>query len=140
MAWQDTLEQIQNIDFSDADQIAINSAFELGGKEAKYTLIHVVETVGAMIYGGNIDDHETTIDEKLLLEYQELLTNKGFKVAVKLGFGKPNKAIPIIVNEEDFDILVMGTHGHTGFKDLLFGTTVDKLRHKISIPLFIVKN
>ena len=128
------------IDFSDADQIAINSAFELGGKEAKYTLIHVVETVGAMIYGGNIDDHETTIDEKLLLEYQELLTNKGFKVAVKLGFGKPNKAIPIIVNQEDFDILVMGTHGHTGFKDLLFGTTVDKLRHKISIPLFIVKN
>ncbi len=128
------------IDFSDADQIAINSAFELGGKEANYTLIHVVETVGAMIYGGNIDDHETTIDEKLLLEYQYLLTNKGFKVDVKLGFGKPNKAIPIIVNEEDFDILVMGTHGHTGFKDLLFGTTVDKLRHKISIPLFIVKN
>ena len=128
------------VDFSDADQIAINSAFELGGKEANYTLIHVVETVGAMIYGGNIDDHETTIDEKLLLEYQELLTNKGFKVAVKLGFGKPNKAIPIIVNQEDFDILVMGTHGHTGFKDLLFGTTVDKLRHKISIPLFIVKN
>jgi manganese transport protein len=25
-------------------------------------------------------------------------------------------------------------------KDLIFGTTVDKLRHKISIPLFIVKN
>jgi manganese transport protein len=33
----------------------------------------------------------------------------------------------------------MGTHGHTGFKDLIFGTTVDKLRHKISIPLLIVK-
>jgi manganese transport protein len=30
--------------------------FELGGIEAKYTLIHVVETVGAMIYGENIDD------------------------------------------------------------------------------------
>ena len=93
-----------------------------------------------MIYGVNTDDHETTIDEKLLLEYQELLENKGFKVAVKLGFGKPNKAIPRIINEGDFDILVMGTHGHTGFKDIIFGTTVNKLRHKISIPLFIVKN
>jgi hypothetical protein len=35
-------------------------------------------------------------------------------------------------------ILVMGTHGHTGFKDLLWND-VDKLRHKISIPLLIVK-
>jgi len=129
-----------SVDFSEADQIAINSAFELGGTAANYTLIHIVETVGAIMYGGNIDDHETKIDEKLLLEYQTILTNKGFKVNIKLGFGKPNKAIPKIVNEGNFDILVMGTHGHTGLKDLLFGTTVDKLRHKISIPLFIVKN
>ncbi|MEC4003402.1 Nramp family divalent metal transporter [Flavobacterium sp. SUN052] len=129
-----------SVDFSDADQIAINSAFELGGKDANYTLIHVVETIGAIFYGENIEDHETTIDEKLLCEYQEMLTNKGFKVTTKLGFGKPNKAIPKIVNESNFDILVMGTHGHTGLKDILFGTTVDKLRHKISIPLFIVKN
>lgn len=129
-----------SVDFSDADQIAINSAFELGGKEANYTLIHVVETIGAIFYGENIEDHETTIDEKLLLEYKEILSNKGFTIATQLGFGKPNKAIPKIVNEGNFDILVMGTHGHTGLKDILFGTTVDKLRHKISIPLFIVKN
>ena len=128
------------VDFSNADSVAINSAFEMGGKEANYTLIHVVETIGAMMYGGNIEDHETTIDEKLLLQYQEMLTNKGFKVNIQLGFGKPNKAIPKIVNEGNFDVLVMGTHGHTGLKDILFGTTVDKLRHKISIPLFIVKN
>ncbi len=128
------------VDFSNADEKAINSAFELGGKEAKYTLIHVVETVGAMFYEGKVDDYETTIDENLLLEYQEMLMLKGFKVDIQLGFGKPNKAIPKIVNEGNFDILVMGTHGHTGVKDILFGTTVDKLRHKISIPLFIVKN
>ena len=129
-----------SVDFSSADEIALNSAIELGGLEANYTLIHVVETVGAMMYGEKIDDHETTIDEKLLQEYQEMLSQKGFKVTTELGFGKPNKVIPKIINEGNFDILVMGTHGHTGFKDILFGTTVDKLRHKISIPLFIVKN
>ncbi len=128
------------VDFTNADETAINSAFELGGIEAKYTLIHIVETVGAIMYGGNIEDHETTIDKKLLLKYQETLKKKGYKVDIELGFGKPNKALPKIINEGNFDILVMGTHGHTGFKDLLFGTTVDKLRHKISIPLFIVKN
>ena len=129
-----------SVDFSDADEIAINSAFELGGMNTNYTLIHVVETIGAIMYGENTDDHETTIDEKLLKEYEEMLTEKGFKVQTKLGFGKPNAIIPKIINEGNFDILVMGTHGHTGFKDIIFGTTVDKLRHKITIPLFIVKN
>lgn len=129
-----------SLDFSNADEIALNSAIELGGKNANYTLIHIVETVGAIIYGSKTDDHETTIDEKLLLEYQEILTKKGFKVEIKLGFGKPCKAIPTIINSGDFDILVMGTHGHRGIKDLLFGTTVNKLRHDISIPLLIVKN
>jgi manganese transport protein len=128
-----------SVDFSHADEVALNSAFELGGTDAIYTLIHVVETVGAMLYGENIDDHETLVDEKLLKEYQEMLTQKGFKVEIQLGFGKPDKVIPKLVNKGSFDILVMGTHGHTGFKDLLFGTTVDKLRHNISIPLLIVK-
>ena len=129
-----------SVDFSDSDQIALNSAFELGGSNASYTLIHIVETIGAIIYGQDVADAETTIDEKLLKEYQDILSKKGFKIDIKLGFGKPNIAIPKIINENNFDILVMGTHGHTGIKDILFGTTVDKLRHKISIPLLIVKN
>ena len=128
-----------SVDFSNADEVALNNAFELGGLAAKYMLIHVVETVGAMMYGKNIDDHETSIDEKLLEEYKEMLSQKGFNVEIQLGFGKPTSVIPKIINEGNFDILVMGTHGHTGLKDLLFGTTVDNVRHKIKIPLFIVK-
>lgn len=129
-----------SVDFSAADERALNNAFALGGKDANYTLIHVVESVGAMIYGSNIVDHETSIDEKLLHDYFEMLSDKGYKVSTKLGFGEPGKTIPKIINEGHFDVLVMGTHGHTGLKDLIFGTTVDKVRHKINIPLFIVKN
>lgn len=128
-----------SVDFSKADEAALNNAFELGGIDAQYTLIHIVETVGALMYGGHVDDHETTVDEKLLLEYKDMLSQKGFNIKTELGFGKPNNVIPKIINEGNFDILVMGTHGHTGLKDILFGTTVDKLRHKISIPLLIVK-
>lgn len=128
-----------SVDFSKADEAALNNAFELGGIDAQYTLIHIVETVGALMYGQHVDDHETTIDEKLLLEYKEMLSQKGFRIETELGFGKPNTVIPKIINTGNFDILVMGTHGHTGLKDILFGTTVDKLRHKISIPLLIVK-
>lgn len=128
------------IDFSNADEVALNHAFQLGGIEANYTLIHIVETIGAIMYGKNIEDRETNIDEELLNKYQKILSEKGFKVTTQLGFGKPTSAIPKIINTGNFDILVMGTHGHTGIKDLLFGTTVDKLRHKISIPLFIIKS
>ncbi|MCD9574810.1 Nramp family divalent metal transporter [Flavobacterium soyae] len=128
-----------SVDFSHADEAALNQAFELGGIDTQYTLIHIVETVGALMYGVQVHDYETTIDKKLLLEYQDMLSKKGFKIKTELGFGKPTKVIPKIINEGNFDILVMGTHGHTGLKDILFGTTVDKLRHKISIPLLIVK-
>jgi manganese transport protein len=138
-AVQDNRNIAITVDFSFADENALNYAFKMGGKEAKYTLIHVVESVGAMMYGKQIDDHETTIDEKLLQEYKLMFREKGFHVKTVLGFGKPNKVIPKLVNKEEFDILIMGTHGHTGMKDLLFGTTVDRLRHKIEIPLLIVK-
>ncbi|PDS27042.1 Nramp family divalent metal transporter [Flavobacterium branchiophilum] len=127
------------IDFTKADQKALQNAFDLGGKKAQYTLIHVVETVGALIYGKHILDHETHIDEKLLQQYQTQLIDKGYKVEVLLGFGKPYKVIPHLIKTHHFDLLVMGTHGHTGIKDLIFGTTVDKLRHQIEIPLYIVK-
>ena len=129
-----------SVDFSNADDSALNAAFAWGGLGAKYTLIHSVETVGAIMYGAHISDHETTLDEKLLNQYKELLSEKGFQIQTRLGFGQPSKVIAEIVNTSCFDVLVMGTHGHTGLKDILFGTTVDKLRHKINIPLLIVKN
>lgn len=127
-----------SVDFSSADQVAMNNAFQLGGKEAVYTLIHVVETVTAMMYGSNTEDHETSVDETLLLQYKEGLTAKGYKIHTELGFGNPTRVIPQIVNSAKYDILVMGTHGHSGIKDILFGTTVDKVRHRIKIPMFLV--
>lgn len=129
-----------SVDFSTADEGALNHAFALGGDEANYTLIHVVETVGAMMYGERIEDHETTIDEKLLAEYKEILTLKGYNTKTRLAFGTPASMIPKIVNQGGFDLLVMGTHGHTAFKDFIFGTTIDKVRHRIKIPLYLIKH
>lgn len=128
------------LDFSAADEKAIQYAVDLGGREAQYTIIHVVETVGALFHGKETLDHETTIDKENLEAYQKMLAEKGLRVNYKLGFGKPAKTLAKIINEGSFDLVVMGTHGHTGFKDLLFGTTINAIRHKISIPLFIVKN
>lgn len=129
-----------SVDFSQADEGALNHAIAIGGKSAKYTLIHVVETVGAMVYGEHTEDHETNSDSARLKNYQNILVQKGYQVETKLAFGNPVDGITQMVNEGEFDILVMGTHGHTGFKDIIFGTTVNRVRHRIKIPLLLIRN
>lgn len=125
------------VDFSTSDRKSVASALQIGGKEALYTLVHIVETPGAIIYGNQIKDFETSSDKRFLEDYKIELERQGYRINIELGFGLPKKALPKIINSGNFDLLVMGSHGHTFFKDLLFGTTVDSVRHRVQIPVFI---
>ena len=127
------------VDFSSSDNNAISNAIAQGGKTAEYILIHIVETAGARLMGNEIDDLETLTDKKNLDQYQIELESKGFTIRTKLGFGNPKKSIPEIVNETNCDLLVMGAHGHKAFKDIIFGTTLDAVRHNVKVPVLIVK-
>jgi len=127
------------VDFSSSDSLAISNATTQGGKEAVYILIHIVETAGARMMGQEIEDHETALDRISLDKYGKNLETLGYKVELKLGFGNPKKSIPEIVNNEACDLLVMGAHGHKALKDLIFGTTLDAVRHQVKIPVLIVK-
>jgi manganese transport protein len=124
------------VDFSSSDNKAINKAIMLGGTQAHYILIHILESTNAVMYGENTNDHERNEDSANLLAYKNQLIEQGYNCEFKLGFGSPKSVIPKLV--KDCDLLVMGTHGHTTFKDLLFGTTVESVRHKIDIPLVLV--
>ncbi|KKK81768.1 hypothetical protein LCGC14_2810120, partial [marine sediment metagenome] len=110
---------------------------QMGGKQAEYTLIHSVETPGALLYGKDIKDLETESDTHVLETFKQELENQGYTIEVALGFGSPKKSIPQLINKGEFDLLVLGGHGHTLFKDLLLGTTVDSVRHNVDIPVFI---
>ena len=37
------------------------------------------------------------------------------------------------------DLVIMGAHGHGGLKDLIFGTTIDPVRHDLDVPVLIVR-
>jgi manganese transport protein len=124
------------VDFSSSDNKAINKAISLGGKSANYILIHVLESTNAFMYGEHAHDLERKEDTKNLERYKTQLEENGYTCQVKLGFGRPKDAIPDMIKEAD--ILIMGTHGHKAFKDILFGTTVESVRHKINIPLVLV--
>jgi manganese transport protein len=127
------------IDFSKNDQDCIRHALMQGGKRAHYTLIHVVETAGARYYGKQIMDNETQSDVNNLNKYASTLISLGYKAEAKIGYGGPATSIAEIINQLKIDFLVMGSHGHKTIKDLIFGTTVDSVRHKVNIPVLVVK-
>ncbi len=127
-----------SLDFSSADSKALNYALTLGGTDADYKLLHIVETPGAIIYGEETEDYETRKDIEIIEKHVAQLKEQGIKVDYLIGYGNPKKAIPELVNTHKADMLVMGTHGHSGLKDILFGTTVEDVRHSISVPLVIV--
>jgi manganese transport protein len=127
------------IDFSKIDSLAIRSALAQGGKDARYCLIHVVESAGAMMYEHEIADMESSEDAAALNDYRSQVSEKGFDVVARVGYGNPKNKIPEMVKAFDADLLVMGAHGHQFWKDLVFGTTLDAVRHRINIPLLIVR-
>lgn len=127
------------IDFSKNDVKTINYALSLGGKTANYLLIHIVESAGAIRMGKDIMDTEAQFDLANLQTYQTNLQKMGYQVNIELGFGKSAQTISDIINHAPIDLVVMGAHGHKGIKDIIFGSTVDKVRHQINVPVLIVK-
>jgi nucleotide-binding universal stress UspA family protein len=37
------------------------------------------------------------------------------------------------------DLIAMGTHGHGMIGDILYGSTADKVRHAVSVPVLLLK-
>ncbi|RYF20356.1 MAG: iron/manganese transporter [Flavobacteriales bacterium] len=127
------------VDFSENDRNTIRHALIQGGKDAHYYLIHVVETAVARYHGQKAMDHETQADIENLKKYQDNLAELGYVATPHIGFGGTAKAIAEISNANKLELLVMGAHGHKGLKDIIFGTTVDAVRHKVEIPVLIVR-
>ena len=127
------------LDFSDIDNNVLQHALALGDKDTRYQFIHIVESVVAIVYGDDSVDYEAISDQKVLDNYAESIRQLGYDVTTNLGYGSPKVAIPKLVKSFDSDILVLGSHGHKWFKDFIFGTTISAVRHKINIPLLIVR-
>lgn len=127
------------VDFSIKDRNTIRHALIQGGKPAKYCLIHVVETAGAKYHGDKVLDFETQSDAQNLEKYRSNLNDMGYSAEVIIGYGEAAKAIAEVVKAKKIELLVMGAHGHKGISDLIFGTTVDTVRHKVNIPILIIK-
>ena len=126
------------LDFSEHDIKLISYAIGQGNEHTQYILMHIVESASAKLWGSQSDDYETRKDHAQLDGYVNQLKEKGFNATGLLGYRNRAKEIVRLVKESNADMLVVGAHGHTGIKDLIYGETVDSVRHALKIPVLMV--
>ncbi len=126
------------LDFSKKDEHLIAYALAQGNKGVQYTLIHIVESASAKYLGEDTDDNETRQDKERLNLYTKHLNEFGYNATGIIGYRSRIKEIVRIVKETEADLLVMGSHKHSGIRDYIFGETIDAVRHEVEIPVLIV--
>jgi nucleotide-binding universal stress UspA family protein len=129
------------LDHSDADGVLLPHLRELAVLTgAELLLVHVADGWAARnVDGLNLaESEEMKADRDYLEETVRALKKDGLRARARLALGDPPREILKIAAEEKCDLLAMTTHGHRLVGDLLHGSTIDYVRHRIRIPLLIL--
>jgi manganese transport protein len=126
------------VDFSDKDQAALEAAIGLMKSASTMIILHVVESAGALVFGGEVSDRESKADREALQTYVATITARGLQADFRIGFGSPRRVLPTLTSEVNANVLVMAAHGHRGLTDVIRGATIDSVRHRVSASVFIV--
>lgn len=108
---------------------------------AKLTLVHVADGWVARNFERLQlqESDEMRTDRQYLATLGEELRAEGFEVRTVLAMGDPATEIVRVAREEAVNLIAMTTHGHRGVSDLLYGSTADKVRHQVAIPVLLLK-
>ncbi len=64
---------------------------------------------------------------------------KGLLVSAHLALGDPATEILKTAETERCDLIAMTSHGHRLIGDIIYGSTINEVRHRSSIPILVVK-
>lgn len=130
------------LDHSLADREAIGNALALARMHnARIVILHVEEGVTSQIFGSLASTAEVTEGVDYLNQVVSSLRELDLTVDALVRHGSsPAKEIVDAVRQIHPDLLVMASHGHRGIKDLVFGTTINEVRHHVKIPMLIVSS
>lgn len=117
--------------------VAVAQAKALG---AKLTLVHVVNSPGTMMLGDETGGLHSAEDEAYLIRLVREVEERDLAVEHDLRFGRAGDEIVRAAEANGFDMLILGSHGHRGLEDLVYGTTVAKVRHSLEIPILVVRS
>lgn len=108
---------------------------------ARLLLVHVSDGWVARNFNQlQLAESEEMKQDRLYLEKRSReLTAEGFSCEAVLALGEPSDEIIKLAGEKDVDLVAMTTHGHRFVSDLLYGSTADKVRHQVNVPVLLLK-
>ncbi len=135
------------IDFSDYSLQALKYASEFSKiYGSKIILVYVVEPV---IYPPDLSIGQIAlptlsyqIDDKAKEELSRVAKEyipSELDVTAIVKLGKPYIEIIDLAKNEDVDLIIISTHGHTGVEQILFGSTADKVVRKAPCPVLTLR-
>lgn len=129
------------LDHTALDQHALRHAVSLARQhQAKLFLLHVEEGVTSQVYGEIASTLEVTAGEAYIEEIARGLRAQSVEVETFVAHA-PNPRVQIVryARQLEPDLLIMGAHGHNRLKDLIFGDTINPVRHALQVPILVVR-
>jgi nucleotide-binding universal stress UspA family protein len=104
-------------------------------------LLHVADGWAARNFNQlKLRESDEMKDDRAYLEkIAASLVKKGFSVSTMLALGSPPAEIVKVAEAEDCKLIAMTSHGHRFFGDLFHGSTINEVRHRTHIPIFLVR-
>jgi universal stress protein A len=108
---------------------------------AELHLVHVADGWAARNFDGLElrESEEMKVDRDYLDKLAADLTAKGLTVSTELAMGDPATQLIRLAESRGVDLLAMSTHGHRFLHDLVRGTTVNRVRHVVKIPVLLLR-
>lgn len=137
--YQHILVALENSDADRAVLAHIEPLAKLLG--SKLLLVHVADGWAARAFNElNLrESDEMRADREYLEERRAELTARGFDCRARLALGDPASELVKVARDEQVDLIAMSTHGHRFFNDLLRGSTADRVRHDVLVPVLMVR-
>lgn len=130
------------IENSAADRTIVSHVTDLAKMTgSELVLVHVADGWVARNYERLKlrDSDEMKADRAYLEELRQELALQGLTVTTELAMGDPVTELVKIANDGRIDLLAMATHGHRYLADIVHGSTVDRVRHLVKIPVLLLK-
>ena len=128
------------LDHSARDRAAIAHAVAMARSHAATLhLLHVEEGVTSQLFGALSSTEEILSGEEYFGAIVQSLAASGISAELTIQHGvTPTHAIVEKAREIQPDLIVMGAHGHRGIKDVIFGNTINAVRHQVAAPVLVV--
>jgi nucleotide-binding universal stress UspA family protein len=130
------------IENSEADRTVLEHVQQLARLcGSSLLLVHVADGWVARHYDELAlrESEEMKEDRAYLETVQRQLRANGFPTRAHLAMGDPATELARVAKAEAVDLIAMSTHGHRFLNDLLRGSTADRLRHNVEVPVLMMK-